>query len=873
MSEGADSGSGADVYYTTNGSDPTLASTLYAGAFPVAATTTLKYATIDAVGNRGAIGEVTIVIDTGAPTAGTPSVNGASLTIPYGESLRTAPAYTPAPAQYTLNVNGSAVTHTVTGVGVSGSNVVLTIAPAIVAGDTVTIAYASTAPNPVTDLAGNAAATFGATAVTNTTGGGGGGGGGSSPVVTSTGITSRPPDVTSSRTATFAFAGGATFECSVDGGGFSPCTSPVTLTNLAEGTHSFRVRSVGGQEASATWRVDTTPPELTRGEGPAEITVDTGPTFAWSSSETGTAMCSVDGAAPTGCASPKSLLENLSYGPHTFSVYVIDPAGNRGPAVSWEFRVIPPASGDTSSTPVIGEPTAAGRGGSVSTGDGTASLAWTGASTFDGLLMTISQPTGLTVTPATGMTPGAVVDASAFRLSSGEPVHEFGGSYVTVAIDAPEGPHAVYVSSDGGSTWEPIPLITGPDLPADLRHGAFRQGSKILVLTRHLSLFALVGDTQAPSTPVLAGDVRAEGLRLSWQPSQDNSGQVARYVLLVDGAPAQAFGAATTETTVAGFTAADARRFQLVAEDHAGNRSPSSAAVVGVPSLAGLTLDEARAALTARGLAVGAVSEQDSTQPAGTVILQTPAAGAVAAGSTVDVTLARGAAAGAQFVLKVVAAKTVPLKLRRTINVRVQVTRRANVVAVLRSPSNQHLFTWKRKVRAGATVLRLRIPPVVRRTGTYRLAIWAAAVGDRQRVVKRMKIRIVGADDRKLGPKVDPPKKPIEVVLAGGSEGNRKLLNLKSSFRVSPAARIDDAFDRASDREPSARVVVVVDVTIDGVAVIRQFRLVLPEVRVLALARRGQAGAARAAGARAVVSPDAPSRALRDAIGRILDRA
>jgi hypothetical protein len=46
---------------------------------------------------------------------------------------------------------------------------------------------------------------------------------------------------------TFKFAGnepGSTLQCSFDGAAFSACTSPVTLSRLAAGPHSFRVRAV-----------------------------------------------------------------------------------------------------------------------------------------------------------------------------------------------------------------------------------------------------------------------------------------------------------------------------------------------------------------------------------------------------------------------------------------------------------------------------------------------------------------------------------------------------------------------------------------------------------------------------------------------------
>jgi hypothetical protein len=541
--------------------------------------------------------------------------------------------------------------------------------------------------------------------------------------------------------------------------------------------------------------------------------------------------------------------------------------------ISWQFKVIPPASGQSDATPIRGEPTHTGEGGTVSTPDGSATLSWPAEATpVDDLLMTISEPTGITVGAGDGMVPAAIVDASAFRLASGSPVTEFGGAYVTLTINSADTPLVVYTSSDRGATWELIPFVTGPGLDAGLRHGALRQPGKVVILTRHLSLFALVGDTQAPSTPALAGDVRTEGLHLSWQPSRDNSGQVARYVLLVDGSPTQVFGAAVTETVVTGFGPNDARSFQIAADDHAGNRSAPSVALRSVPALTGMTLDEARAALEARGLVLGATSVQESPQPAGTVIAQAPGTpGVIASGSSIEIVVSRGQAPSARLVMRVATATTVPLAKRRTISVRLQVTKRADVIAILRSPQGQKVATWNRRVRAGVSILKFRLPTAVRRTGVYTLAISAAGIGDRQRVVKRIKIRLIGQSAGKIGPAVHVPKTRVEIVLAGGSvQTQRQLLNLESRYRVRAVTEMSDAFDRASRTDARAHVIVVVDVSSDGIESIHHFRQVLPDVHVVAVVPTDQARAARSAGAEATVGPEATAGQLRRAISGLL---
>jgi len=90
-----------------------------------------------------------------------------------------------------------------------------------------------------------------------------------------TSITAQPPGITNSTAASFSFTGSdlgvgvAGFQCRLDGGGYTNCTSPVSFTGLADGSHTFNVRAVDGvgnldaSPAAVTWTVDTIPPTIT----------------------------------------------------------------------------------------------------------------------------------------------------------------------------------------------------------------------------------------------------------------------------------------------------------------------------------------------------------------------------------------------------------------------------------------------------------------------------------------------------------------------------------------------------------------------------------------------------------------------------------
>lgn len=159
-------------------------------------------------------------------------------------------------------------------------------------------------------------------------------------------LTGQPPSPTKSRNATFAFTGkpGSTFKCSVDGAGFQACTSPVNLTDLADGVRTFAVTQTDlanntSDPASASWTVDTTAPAKPSIEALADVVHATrNLTINFTGESGATFECRTD-AGPWGtCSSPLSL-SLPSDGQHTLEVRQTDAAGNTGPSDGVTLRV------------------------------------------------------------------------------------------------------------------------------------------------------------------------------------------------------------------------------------------------------------------------------------------------------------------------------------------------------------------------------------------------------------------------------------------------------------------------------------------------------------------------------------------------------
>ena len=173
-----------------------------------------------------------------------------------------------------------------------------------------------------------------------------------------TAITSGPSGTVASSSASIAFSSeaGASFECRLDGAAFAACSSPASLSGLAQGSHAFEVRArdavgnVDATPAARTWTVDTLAPETTISSGPSGAVSSTSATFTFSASEPATFQCRIDGSAYTACLPDGITYLGGAQGSHTFEVRAIDAVGNADPTPASRTWIIDTIAPDTSIT-------------------------------------------------------------------------------------------------------------------------------------------------------------------------------------------------------------------------------------------------------------------------------------------------------------------------------------------------------------------------------------------------------------------------------------------------------------------------------------------------------------------------------------------
>jgi hypothetical protein len=368
----------------------------------------------------------------------------------------------------------------------------------------------------------------------------------------------------------------------------------------------------------------------------------------------------------------------------------------------------------------------------------------------------------------------------------------------------------------------------------------------------------------------LAGVVERDGLTIRWVPGSDSSGQLGDVLLFVNGQDYRFYGPTEYEAKLGAFSANDTRRFTLVQLDAAGNRSGHTQALRAIPQVFGRGLEDAAVLLATAGFSVGTVREETNALHApGTVIGPSKVRLAVAS-TPIDLVVARapGTAPQTRLVFSVTGAKKLALGAPTTIGMRIKVSRPAAVTAVLFGAKKQRLYSWRLKVKAGATVVKLRLPGQIRRPGRYTVSLVARAGTETIRRV--VTVRLTGPALRQL----NPPKQDIEVVLAGKASAKDLLMPgpVARGVRVVARSGPDAVFALAAS--PARNVgIVVADVDEYGVVFIGDLHTVFPSLRLIALAQeRSTRTRAIRAGAVLALPRSTPPSQLAKAIVRISGR-
>jgi hypothetical protein len=288
-------------------------------------------------------------------------------------------------------------------------------------------------------------------------------------------ITAGPASPTNAQTAQIEFAGDETtvsFLCSVDQADFAACTSPVELTALTEGSHSFVVKAIDADGAESepaqhSWAVDLTAPPEPSLSGPPAVTGSRSATLTFADADpAATFLCALDGGSFATCTSPVSL-GGLGEGLHVFAVRARDPAGNEGLAATraWTVDVTSPTVAVTS--PADGAltndttPTLRGTGGTAPGDAGTVSVALRRASTS--AAVQLSAP----VDPVTGVwtvTPGTPLAADLYTVTAeqGDSAGNHGASQATsFTIDVSVPTVSLSTPTNGTVTENRLPTFAG----------------------------------------------------------------------------------------------------------------------------------------------------------------------------------------------------------------------------------------------------------------------------------------------------------------------------------------------------------------------------------------------------------------------------
>jgi Domain of unknown function (DUF1906) len=199
--------------------------------------------------------------------------------------------------------------------------------------------------------------------------------------------------------------------------------------------------------------------------------------------------------------------------------------------------------------------------GSVTSSDGQATVSWPSA----------ALPGGTTVTATPVALPAAVdgFAAGSYVLQVAISPAATPAAPLTVTFHTPP-PGVVPARSADGTAWTPLAATTATD-------------GSLSVSSATAGSIGLLRDIAPPTSPrALTGHLVGGRLLLSWRPATDNSGSIASYEILRNGAALAASSA--PGASVRGFAAQRPTVFRVTAVDAAANVSTPSAPVIVRPT-------------------------------------------------------------------------------------------------------------------------------------------------------------------------------------------------------------------------------------------------------------------------------------------------
>ncbi|HVP75879.1 MAG TPA: Ig-like domain-containing protein, partial [Gaiellaceae bacterium] len=566
----------------------------------------------------------------------------------------------------------------------------------------------------------------------------------------------------------------------------SPWSVSFDTTTVPDGVYDVRavaVDSLGnqGKDVQTPVQIDNTPPSIVSSAPVDGTSPQSANSISFDASEIVTLSgVTLDGAstvAPTITGTHVDFTTGaLTPGPHTLAGTLDDTAGKSTP-FRIHFTVYPTA---TTPAPYTEKNASLAHSTTLDSADGNSSLtmpanAWTGGNPSDWLVIRVA-PEQPSAAPATSMPLTSVVDASAYWALAGGLVHSF-AQPLDVQIDGAGG--GSLAATYDGTSWRMIQQVpTAGQLPNGWTDGYWVAGGTMHILTRHLSLFALTGDTQAPTPPTsVSASVNDGNLTLYWGAGSDNSGSIANYVFFIDGKPVKNLGGTELQYTVGPYDPNDSHTYSIVAQDANGNSS-EPVTVRLVPSIAGLSLDAARAALIAAGFTVGDVTVADSSAPAGTVI--SPSGLTLAApGSAIAIQLAGGGSTvQPKWGFGLIGTGRLPLAQRKFIGVRFASNGASTFTVTLLTKKHKALKTWHFQFRAGIGIRKLYLPKKARHTGWYSLR-WTAVSGSTV-LHRTFGLQIV----KSIHTPLPKSKKRVDVVMAGAGLPTHLPPGTKQAARV-----------------------------------------------------------------------------------------